>query len=436
MRRGCVIDRGVIAAALAAAFGICAGSAEAATQSMVGSLGVVNPSVAPPRLFETGPVVLGKRFGPYAPDRGWTTVQVAGTTVGTSVGRTVTLGARKMDFSGVQLRDFPAFPSVGNQTMAYSSIQEQATFAEEGGALADCPGPGCTSSGSGTAISWCPPLAQPATPAPGTAANPVGNWDCASWPAGAGGGDRFLRIGVSNVSGRSHFGGALSLLRNVRSNSWRVLVQPGTDGIAEVSRSWMAFDDLAWTGGRPNFQYTTAPGNPGPRLLANLNANGAVTATLGCVNPTGTPGGSFMQGSPIVGAGSNCGTPVTPATPQQGWGFRMTTGDIEGSDPFPFGLVITTAAAPATPFAPNVGSQPGSAGFFFTRMGTDRVTTGGGQRNLVLLGGGVAVDPASGNAFFRIMDLRMDIVVPEPALGMGLVVGAIGLVGLSRRRTG
>jgi hypothetical protein len=110
----------------------------------------------------------------------------------------------------------------------------------------------------------------------------------------------------------------------------------------------------------------------------------------------------------------------------------MTTGDVEGSDPFPFGLVITSAVPPGTPFAPNVGTQPTGAGFFFTRMGTDAVS--GTNRNLVLVGGGISVDPNSGNAFFRITDLRLDMKVPEPAMGIGLVAGAGALVALARRR--
>jgi hypothetical protein len=401
---------------------------------MVGSLGVIQPSVAPPFFFEQGPIVRGKKAGPYAPTTGWTTLEVAGTTAGTFVGRDVTIAANKLDFTGARIRDFPAFPTFGNETKTFQVVQESVVFREGEGALAACPGPGCTSSGSGTAISWCPPLAQPpGTPAPGTVANPVGDWDCPSWPAGAGGGNRFQRIGISNSSGRNNFGGTFSLLRNLRANVWRVLVQPGTDGVAEVSRTWRYFDGLAWSGGRPNFEYLTDPGNPGPRLFARLNANGAVTQTLGCVDPTGTPGGTFMQGVPVVGLGSNCGTPTNMAQPVQAWGFRMTTGDIEGSDPFPFGLVITSAVPPGTPLAPNVGTQPTAAGFFFTRMGTDRVT--GTQRNLVLLGGGVAVDPESGNSFFRLTDLRLQMSVPEPAAGLGLLIGASGLVALARRRS-
>jgi hypothetical protein len=66
-------------------------------------------------------------------------------------------------------------------------------------------------------------------------------------------------------------------------------------------------------------------------------------------------------------------------------------------------------------------------------MGTDRVS--GTNRNIVLIGGGVGVDPGSGNAFFRLLDLRLDLSVPEPSIGFGLLGGAIALVALGRRRS-
>jgi hypothetical protein len=436
--------RGAILVASALSIFFAGASAQAVTRNMVGSVGVINPSVEPPFFFEVGPGVFGKKAGPYAPTDGWKTISVDGTTTSTFVGRQVTLPANKMNFSGIQFRDFPAFPVVANLTKTYLSVQDAATFAVGQGALAACPGDGCTFTSyptvttggltetvvvPGTAISWCPPANG--IP-PGTPNNQIGDWNCAS-QQGAATGALNVRIGISNSVGASHFGGTFSLLRNVGSNVWRVLVQPGTDGIAEVSRSWMDLANFAWTGGRPNFQYTSNPGNPGPRLKANLNANGAVTRTLGCVNPTGTPGGTFTPGSPpIVGPGSNCGTRTAPDMPGQGWGFKMTTGDVEGSDPWPF-VGITSAVPPGTAFAPNANTRTPGQGFFFTRMGTDRAT-GTTRRNIVLLGGGVARDPNSGNLFFRITDLHLDLLVPEPAMGLGLIAGATALVALARRR--
>ena len=436
-------SRGTVLLVSALSMCFAALSAHGATRTMVGSVGVINPSVEPPFFFEGGPGVFGKKAGPYAPTDGWKTISVDGTTLSTFVGRQVTLPANRMNFSGIQFRDFPAFSVVANLTKSFMSVQEAATFAVGQGALAACPGNGCTFSSyttttggvtntitvPGTAISWCAPANG--IP-PGTPNNQIGDWNCAS-QQGAATGALNVRIGISNEVGASHFGGTFSLLRNVGSNVWRVLVQPGTDGVAEVSRSWMDLVDFAWTGGRPNFEYTSNPGNPGPRLLANLNPNGAVTKTLGCVNPAGTPGGTFAPGNPpIIGPGSNCGTRTLPDEPGQGWGFKMTTGDVEGSDPFPF-VGVTSAVPPGTAFAPNANPRTPGQGFFFTRMGTDRVT-GTSRRNIVLLGGGIARDPNSGNLFFRITDLHLDILVPEPVMGLGLVAGVAALVALARRR--
>lgn len=425
--------RGMVLATAALSMLFVAASAQAATRNMVGSFGVINPSVAPPFFFTAGPHVLGKKAGPYAPTAGWATVQVDGATASTFVGRQVTAPAGVMNFSGNVFRDFAAFPTVANLTKTYSSVQgADEVFAVGGGPLGACPGNGCTSSGAGTAISWCAPDPQPPTAAPGTPGNQIGDWDCAS-QQGAKTGAFNVRIGISNSEGANHFGGTYEMLRSDLQNTWRVLVQAGTDGYAEVSRSWMDNPNLPWTPGLPDFDYLENPGNPGPRLVATLAPNGAVAATFGCVNPTGTigEGATFVPGGGvIVGPGSNCGTPG-PKDPGQGWGFALTTGDVEGSDPFPF--LSATTQPPGSAFSANVNPRTPGQGFFFTRMGTDQ-TTAGTRRNIVLLGGGVARDPNSGNLFFRILDLRFDMTVPEPAMGLGLVAGATALVALARRR--
>jgi hypothetical protein len=187
-----------------------------------------------------------------------------------------------------------------------------------------------------------------------------------------------------------------------------------------------------WTPGLPNFDFTGLSGSPGPLVNARIDAVGAVDATYGCANGIGTVGGSFMQGSPIVNAGSNCGTATGMQAPGQGWGFKMTTGNISGSDPYPFGKINTTVMG--TPFNPIVAPQATSAGFFFSRQGSDEITTGG-NRNIVLLGGGLAVDPNSGNSYFRVSGLRMNLSVPEPAAGLGLLVGTGFLAAAVRRRS-
>lgn len=429
-----------IAGASAVGLLLTAGGAGAATRGMVGALGIQNPSTTQPFAFEAGPGVFGRKIGAYPPTAGFQTVQVAGATGGTFVGRQITLMANQMNFQGGRHRDFPAFPNVGQTTKTFMSVHAAATFMLGGGALAECPGPGCTSNGAGTAISFCPPLAHnPANPAPGTVANKVGNWDCLAYN-NPGGGNRAKRFAINNAPGANHFGGTFSVLRNANSNVWRVPQAPSTPMApnAQVERSWMT-NMQVWTGGRPNFQYTPNPGNNGPRLLARLNANGAVQSTFGCANGVGTVGiGKTFMGIPpaggpfpvIIGPGNNCGTDPGIDAPGQGWGFKMTTGTISGSDFFPFSNETT---ALGTPFNPQRVALGFGDGFFFTRMGDDSVV--GTARNIVLIGGGISVDPDSGNAFDRITHLSMKLQVPEPASAIGLLVGAGALVGLARRRS-
>ena len=142
-----------------------------------------------------------------------------------------------------------------------------------------------------------------------------------------------------------------------------------------------------------------------------------------------------MRGQPFVGPGSNCGTAtMRPTRPGSPGASRSRRARSRAPTRIPFGLVVTTVGG--TPFNPNITPQPTSAGFFFSRRGTDTVTTGGNERNIVLLGGGVAADPDSGNSFFRIMDLRMTLNVPEPTAALGLFAGAGALAMIARRRRG
>ena len=393
-------------------------SAGAITRSMTGAAFVENPSAG----MEAQP-----RVAPNA------SVEVAGAGTGTSVGRSVSLGAGVFDLSGIEVRSFPAFANVGGVTKSFMSFQDPATFMNNNGALANCPGDGCNT--AGTAISWCPPAGTPIvnTNAPGTSLAKVGNWDCTNWQT-PGSGIRGVRLAVSNASARPNFGGTFSLLRNFAMNVWRVDTQPSTPSAsdARVSRSFMNVVNQQWTPGMTNFRYTTQAGNKGPKILASLNAAGGVAGTFGCVNASGTVGvgATFVKGVPQAVPGSNCGTEATNNPPGQGFGFKMTTGTLSGSDLYPFGLVVNTVAG--TVFNPSFGTQPASQGFFFSRMGTDQLI--GSDRNLVLLGGGVAYDPGSYNAFFRISRVRMNMNVPEPALGFGIVAGIGALAMLARRR--
>lgn len=432
--------RNTIASASAVGLLISGSTAGAATRAMVAALGVQNPSTLAPFFFEGGPRVVGKKFGAYPPQAGPVNVNVLGATAGTSVGRQLTLPANLLAFAGGRFRDFPSFPTVAQTTKVSTGSHDQATFMVGGGALAECPGPGCRLGGAGTAISFCPPLANN-PPAPGTVSNRVGNWDCADFGA-PGAGNRRKRFAIRNAPGANKFGGVFNMLRNADSNVWRVLVAPMTGNDAQVERSWMELNGFAWTPGRPNFEFRANPGNKGPRIRARLNANGAVEQTFGCANGVGTigvgktfmgipdPGGPFPVilglGGPTFGA---CGTEPGADDPGQGWGFKMTTGTISGSDDFPYSDETT---ALGTPFNPNRIARVPGQGFYFTRMGDDTVV--GTARNIVLLGGAIAVDPNSGNAFDRVTTINMRLQVPEPAGAIGLLVGAGALLGLARRR--
>jgi len=174
-----------VAAVVALTTLVLAGTAGAASRTMTGSIYVENPSAG----FELDPGVFGRKVGGtgpdlYPPTEGAKTITVLGTTTGTSVGRQVTLPASVINQTGFEFADFPAFANVGQVSKSFMTIQGAATFAENGGALAECPGPGCTASGAGTGINWCPPLIHNTTaPAPGTTGAQIGNWDCPGFGA-------------------------------------------------------------------------------------------------------------------------------------------------------------------------------------------------------------------------------------------------------------
>ena len=135
----------LVAVLAVAGLALAASVATAATRSMTGSLHVANPSAG----VEAGPGVYGRKVGganpvTFPPTDGAKEISVDGTGATTFVGRQVTIPAGRLDFTGVKFRAFPAFSNVGQTTKVFSTSNELATFAENGGALASCPGPGCT----------------------------------------------------------------------------------------------------------------------------------------------------------------------------------------------------------------------------------------------------------------------------------------------------
>lgn len=423
-----------------------AGAAGAVTRNITGAAGVFNPSVAHPFLFEGAVDVWGKPQGQFKVSDGPKTVDVAGTAPGTSVGRQVNLAANVVQMAGGKHRAFPAFPTVAQTTKTFMTNNLAATFMVGGGALAACPGPGCRLNGAGFEYRYCPPSAHdPLDPAPGTVNDKVGNWDCAAYNL-AGTGNLAKRFMVKNVRSTNHFGGTLTLLHSQNQNVWRVRVDPSGAGQpdAVVERSWMQVVNEPWTPGLANFQFAGIQGNNGPRIRARLDAEGAVQTTFGCTVMGGSIGvGKTYMGrppeigpfNPIIGPGVGCGTAPGTPLPGLGWGFKMTTGTFSGSDIFPFSDETT---ALGTPFNPNRVPLVFGDGFYFTRMGDDSVsgTPANQVRNLVLLGGGIAYDQGSLNAYDRMSTVRMRIYtnVPEPAGAAGLLVGALALGGLMLRR--
>jgi len=262
----------------------------------------------------------------------------------------------------------------------------------------------------------------------------VGNWQCTSYSV-AGPGRRGIRLAISNSPSAANFGGTLRLLRNQRATIWRVLEPPMTPmALAVVERAWRtgAFNEAA---GGPNFALQSLPERNGPHLLARLGARGDVTETFGCANGVGSVGAgkTFMLPAwnvprvPITGPGNDCDTDPAPAVPGHVFGFRMTTGTLSGSDFFPL-LDATTRLG--TPFAPVFVERPFGQGMFFTRMGMDSANTH--TRNIVMLGGGIAFDPESGNAFFRVLDLRLLLQVPEPATSSALLSAVVFIAACAR----
>lgn len=420
------------------ALSVLAGAAGAVTRSMTGSVSVMFPGEVAPFQFDAGPVVFGRKQGAYPPTKGAETIEVLGSTTSTHPGRTVQVAPHKLDFAGSSYRDFPQFLAVANTTRVDFGSQLSATFRNGSGALAFCPGAGCTAGGLGTQIEWCPPLVPNSlNPAPGTNFARVGNWSCTKH-SNPGPGNRNGRIRIVNGDDAPRFGGLLNILRSYRRAIWLVRSQPSTSmaSDAEVVRQFLDIRSRNLTPGRNNFGFTGNLRQAGPRVYARLNARGAVEQTFGCTNGIGNPGAPYLGPpgpngpfDPIVVPGNNCGTMPASAVSTQAWGFRLTTGTISGSDAFPFLLSETTALG--TPFNPRVVPRPpGSPGFFFTRMGQDQVT--GTVRNLVLVGGSVVVDPFSANVFNRILSVRMRLQAPEPAEATGVLVGTGGVLVAAR----
>lgn len=284
---------------------------------------------------------------------------------------------------GPIFRVFGAFNIVAQQSQTVASTRpEDVVFSIGGGAA------------SPASIAYCPPINDP---------NPLnGNLSC-DLTSQAGPGTYAAAIRVAKTGNSNGFGGVYKLMRNADSIVWYALspwVPLGnTTQVQVVSKA--DFGGIrVWTPGAENFEFFTQMRSKGPRFRALLtNAP--------------DPPGENIQGA--IATLLNPGSPTPPLTDppvtNKGWGFRMTTGVISGSDMLP---------APTT---------------FFT-SGKDTVTPSGNVRNIVLVGGGIATNQGSSFTIFNnVMRMRFSVTkVPEPGVIAALAAGTAGLLSMARRR--
>jgi hypothetical protein len=282
---------------------------------------------------------------------------------------------------GRRFRTFADFTNVAQLTSYFTTRQYEAVFK-----------PG---SGAGT-IMWCPRMTG-----------------CTGYNPGA------TETGYIGVTpGPNQYGGTFRLLRHVaddgRSNIFfAVAFSPvfvlWKSDLARVTHS--TFDN------RP----TIAPVKP---LWPGGLTNHYQLFTLN-EQPIAYINGSFTNGvAPYATVVKNPGTNIGPATYMgydvdiadgRSTGFKMTTGTIRVSD--------------ATP-VPTVGPSY----FYSTTSGYDR-RDANGNGNIVLVGGGIAYEGATGNKFFRNTRLKMTLPEPGTALGLGFALPVLfGLDRIRRRR--
>ncbi|MAG33346.1 MAG: hypothetical protein CL908_20920 [Deltaproteobacteria bacterium] len=296
-------------------------------------------------------------------------------TAGTGMTRTVQFPAGRWNMTGTNMRIFPAFPSVAQNTENFSTTHNTMTF-----------GPGL---GAGT-VSWCPQFTG-----------------CLGFASGT------VDQGFVGVTpGPNVFGGVFRMARHLGlgSGAWFV-ANPGT---ATPTKT------LGFNG---NLRGVTVTGTSGglPTATANTpssfwSAGISNQETVIDVNPPNKnfTGASLTASGGVANAGNFVGT-STVYDPPDGvaTGFKMTTGVVLGSD--------------ATP--PTTGGGP----FSFSSSGYDN-RDASGNGNIQMVGGSVAYAGFTGNVFFRTTVVRM--AVPEPTMALGLAAGVAGFAGLAgwRRR--
>ena len=190
---------------------------------------------------------------------------------------------------------------------------------------------------------------------------------------------------IAITPGASNFGGTLLLARFTLGSFVRVPDPPPPP----VTIAIQELRPLPyWTAGLTKFR-TLMAAAAAPKIYAS---------------PSFGPQGSILS----VGAFVSTAAPPPSSIVT---GFPMGTGRI---------FVID--ATPPTPLG---------GPFSSSTTGTD-ARTASGNGNIVLVGGGVAYAGSTGNNFFRVN--RLSLNLPEPASAVGLMAGALALVGLLRVR--
>lgn len=361
----------------------------AATRSMSGSVTIQVPSRPSPSRQDIVPTA----------NQALRTVNVVGAT---GVGAEISLPAGAFQFDGwpnatpggaaapiTLMRTFVGIPTFVQ--FSYSALTPHSNAALKVGSGA----------GAGGDIDWCPPAAGSAG----------GNTNCVNFTT-AGAGALPIRIGVKPQSANA-FGGTFQMLRNTfNAASWILAQATGVSGTPALFSVQPRTSSFPWTPGAPNYQYLQNDIVPGPVY------SGFIVTQMTPTDPVNT---SMVSASPMF---------VSPAPPDtfadgRAWGFRMTTGRVSGSDG-----------------APDTTPTSNPTFFFFATTGKDTTTVAtpvGGTapttvRNLVLVGGAIAISGTGGNLFFRVNQLEMQL--PEPSTGLGLAAGVLllaGLVGWRRR---
>jgi hypothetical protein len=306
---------------------------------------------------------------------------------------------------GHQQRAFPTFAFVVQNSFSFmttQSLPEQ--FAPQGGAAAL------------NSINFCPPTADP------NGLN--GNLNCPGYSnPGAGNYAAFMGIDQikspqtpSGTKTANAFGGTLRMGRHVTQAAVWFGKPPfcanppdpslGPGGCVQiVSRQPNSAPDSPWTPGQTNYKFVGGLNPAGPWYEAWLTTSKAQVSTL--LDCTPLPCVPASPAPTIMAPGPNNPDDIA-------FGFKMTTGIVSGSDIYP-------PVGPNTPY------------FTFVSTGKDTISAGG-HRNIVMIGGSIALSGASGQLFNRLNVLEISLAVPEPATSAALAAGMLGLLALARMR--